>query len=283
MTNNEPQAMTSNEPLAAASRPADLTRQIAVISAMVFMIIGAMVGTGLFGGTAVQDLQGGALDADASYLAPARQAFSIWTAIYVGLVAYTIWQALPGQRARDRQRAMGWWIALTMVLNGLWLVIAQFGTLLLTVIAIVVLLVALCITFRMSVLTRVTGDGFFDSLLIDGVTGLHLGWVTLATVANITAWLTTIGQPEWESAATVWGVVVLIVVAILGLSISWLSGWRIAPALALAWGLTWLGFARLTGEPQSTAIGVTAMVVADLILIPTVIIAVLRLLRPSSD
>ncbi|KAA9107887.1 TspO/MBR family protein [Microbacterium rhizomatis] len=265
------------------TRSLDLTRQIVVISAMVFMIIAAMVGTGLFGGTAVQDLQGGALDADSTYLAPARPAFSIWSAIYIGLVAYTIWQALPGQRARDRQRAMGWWIALTMVLNGLWLVTAQFGTLLLTVIAIVVLLVALCITFRMSVLTRTTGDGFVDSLLIDGVTGLHLGWVTLATVANITAWLTTIGSPEWASAATVWGILVLIVVLLVGLSISWRSGWRIAPALALAWGLTWLAVARLTGEPQSPAIGITALVVAAVILIVPVVVAGLRLVRPSSD
>ena len=91
------------------------------------MIVAALVGTGFFGGTPVQDLQDGRLDADASYLAPAQQAFSIWSVIYVGLLAYTVWQALPRQRSRDRQRALGWLIAATMVLNGLWLVAAQFG------------------------------------------------------------------------------------------------------------------------------------------------------------
>src|SRR5688500_15269155 len=129
----------------------DLVRQIAVISAFCFMIIAAMVGTGLFGGTPVQDLQGGALDADGSYLAPARPAFSIWTLIYIGLFAYTVWQALPAQRARDRQRALGWLIAGTMVLNGLWLVTAQFATLPLTVLAIIALLVLLGVTFRRAV------------------------------------------------------------------------------------------------------------------------------------
>lgn len=275
--------MTNTDTVATASPPRDLARQIVVISAMVFMIIGAMVGTGLFGGTAVQDLQGGALDSDASYLAPARSAFSIWSVIYLGLVAYTIWQALPGQRARARQRTMGWWIALTMVLNGLWLVAAQFGTLLLTVIAIIVLLVALGLTFRLSVLTRTTGDGFFDSLLIDGVTGLHLGWVTLATVANITAWLTTIAPASWGDAATAWGIVVLIVVALIGLGIAWRSSWRIAPALALAWGLTWLAVARLTGEPSSSGIGITAVIVAAVVLVVPLAGSVLRLLRPASD
>lgn len=266
-----------------ASRPADLIRQIAVISAFCFMIVGAMVGTGLFGGTPVQNLQQGALDADASYLAPARQAFSIWSVIYVGLAAYTVWQALPRQRATVRQRTLGWWIAVTMVLNGMWLVTAQFGTLPLTVLAIVLLLVALGITFRRAVTSRLTGEGFVDALLIDGVTGLHLGWVTLATVANIAAWLTATGPSEWESAATVWGVVVLLAVAVVGLAIAWASSWRVAPALALAWGLTWLAVGRLTGEPANGPIGVTALVVAAVVLLPPVAVSLLRLLRPSGD
>jgi hypothetical protein len=95
---------------------------------------------------------------------------------------------------------------------------------------------------------------------------LHLGWVTLATVANIAAWLTSIGPPEWESSADLWGVVVLIAVAVIGLGIEIASRWRLAPALALAWGLVWLAVGRLVGEPHSTAIGVTAIVVAVVIL-----------------
>jgi hypothetical protein len=247
----------------------DLARQIVVISAFCFMIVAAMVGTGLFGGTPVQDLQDGALAADGSYLAPATQAFSIWTVIYVGLLAYTVWQAFPRQRGRLRQREVGWLIAGTMVLNGIWLVTAQFATLPLTVLAIVLLLALLGVTFRKTVL--MPGRGILDSLLIDGVTGLHLGWVTLATVANTTAWLTQIVPSDWEESAAVWGVAVLVVVAVIGVAIAWASGWRVAPALALAWGLSWLAVNRLFLEPPSTAIGVTAIVVAVIVLIVPVI------------
>lgn len=265
------------------SRPNDLARQIIVIAAATFMIIAAMVGTGLLGGTAVQDLQGGALDEDGSYLAPASPAFSIWSAIYLGLIAYTVWQALPGQRTKTRQRAIGWWIALTMVLNGLWLVLAQFTTLIATVIGIVVLLVVLGITFRISVETRDAEDGLLDALLIDGVTGLHLGWVTLATVANITAWLTQLAPDAWGENATGWGVAVLIVVGLIGLAIAWFSRGRIAPALALAWGLAWLGVARLTGEPVSIGIGVTAIVVGAVVLGATALIKAGRVLWAGND
>jgi hypothetical protein len=255
----------------------DLTRQLVVIGAFCFMAVAAMVGTGLFGGTSVQDLQGGALDADASYLAPARPAFAIWTAIYLGLLAYTVWQALPGQRARERQRTLGWLIAGTMVLNGLWLVVAQFGSLPMTVIAIIVLLALLGVTFHRTILEP--AEGLADSLLIDGVTGLHLGWVILATVANVAAWLATLGVPEDRPDADLWGVVVVIAVGAVGLGITAASGWRLAPALALTWGLAWLGVARLTGEPGSPLIGITALVVAVVVFAASVIGSLVRAAR----
>ncbi|MFJ6651333.1 tryptophan-rich sensory protein [Microbacterium sp. NPDC091313] len=265
------------------ARPSDLGRQIVVISAVVFMLIAAMVGTGLLGGTPVQDLQNGALDTDGSYLAPARQAFSIWSVIYIGLIAYTVWQALPGQRTNPRQRALGWLVAITAVLNGLWLVTAQFLTLPLTLVAIVLLLIALGITFRRAVITRERGDGAVDAILLDGVTGLHLGWVTIATAANAAALLTQTLPASAEQLAAPLGIAVLIAVAVIALAGAWASGWRVTPALATGWGVSWLAVGRLSGEPAQAAIGVTAIVVAAIIVLVPLAVAGLRLLRPQVD
>ena len=242
----------------------DLVRQITVISATVYMLVAAAVGSGLLGGTSVQDLQGGALAADGSFLAPATPAFSIWSVIYLLLIAYAVWQALPSQRSRGRQRAVGWWIAATAVLNGTWLVLAQFSTLLLTAIGIVLLLIVLCATFVQTV--RYPAEGFVDSVLIDGATGLHLGWVSLATVANIAAWLTTVGESSWAQAADVWGITTLILVGLIGVMIASASGWRVTPGLAMGWGLAWIAIARLYGEPPSRPIGITAAVVAVVVI-----------------
>ncbi|SJN41868.1 hypothetical protein FM104_11685 [Microbacterium esteraromaticum] len=261
-----------------ASRPHDLARQIVIISTTVFMLIAAVIGAGVLGGTPVQDLQDGALGADGSYLAPAKNAFSIWSAIYIGLIAYAIWQALPSQRANARQRAIGWWIALTMVLNGLWLVTAQFLTLFLTVVVMVLLLVALAYTFRLTVV--VPRERWTDAVLIGGVTGLHLGWVTLATVANVSAWLTQIVPQSWADAAAAFGVTVLIVVGLIGLAIGWLSRGRIMPAVAISWGLTWLAVGRLTGKPASDTIGMTAIVVAIVVLVGSLVFLVVRRRTP---
>jgi len=256
------------------TRPSDLVRQIVVIVAVVLMIVAAMVGVGLFGGTNVRDLHGGALDADATVLAPARPAFAIWSLIYLLTVLYAVWQALPSQRARVRQRSVGWWVAATAVLNGAWLLAAQFLDLFATVLGIVLLVAALAVTMRR--LLVIPGVKAADVFLLDAAVGLHLGWVTLATVANITAWLKVVGPDSWSQYATPIGVVVLCLVGVLGIGIAGATRGRLAPALAMAWGLFWIGVARTAGEPASTAVAVTAWIVAVVIVAVAFVMTVFR-------
>ncbi|KNY05291.1 TspO/MBR family protein [Microbacterium sp. GCS4] len=250
------------------SRMQDISRQTATIAAAVFMLIAAAVGSGAFGGTSVSELQDGALSASGSYLAPAGPAFSIWSLIYIGLIAYTVWQALPAQRANDRQRAAGWWIAATMVLNGLWLVTAQFLTLPLTVLMIAVLLATLARVILL--LNRRPARGWAERIVVDGTNGLHFGWVTIATVANITAWLTQVAPADWADAAEVWAVVVLVAVLVIGAASALLT-MRIAPSLATAWGLAWVAVGRTTGEPDSAVTAVVAGIVAALLVVAGVL------------
>lgn len=249
----------------------DLLRQVVVISAVSFMIVAAMVGSGLFGGTDVSELQDGALSAEATVLAPDSPAFSIWSVIYVLMIAYAVWQALPSQRARTRQRRAKWWVALTAVLNGCWLLAAQFLTLFATVVAIVLLLVVLGLTIR--VLTVHPPETVVDAVLLDVTVGLHLGWVTLATVANTTAWLAADVVPaSWGEAAEPIGIAVLVVVALIGVAVGIGTRGRLAPLLAMAWGLLWIGVGRTAGEPESTPVAIAAWVAAAVVVLAPVII-----------
>lgn len=249
----------------------DILRQSLVLAAVTFMLIASLVGSGLFGGEDVDDTQGGALDADSTVLAPDGPAFSIWSVIYVLMIAYAIWQALPSQRSRERQRRAGWWIALTAVLNGLWLVAAQFITLFATVVAIVLLLIALAITIR--VLTVHRGSSPLAAVLMDVTVGLHLGWVALATVANITAWLAADVAPEsWADAAEPVGIAVLVVVAIIGVAVGLGTSGRLAPSVAMSWGLLWIGIGRTAGEPESTPVAIAAWIAAAVVLITPIVV-----------
>ena len=167
----------------------DRVRQVVVVVSVVLAIVGSAIGSGAFGGTAIQDAAGGALAADATLLAPGTGAFQIWSAVYLGLVAYAVLQALPTQATRDRHRRIGWLAAASMLLNAAWILSIQAGLLALSVSVIAALVVVLVLI----VLRLGRAESTVDRIVGDGTFGLYLGWVTIATVANVTALLQQAG------------------------------------------------------------------------------------------
>ena len=89
------------------SRTSDLIRQWVVFVSLIVAVVGSLIGSGALGGIPIQEAAGGALRADATLIAPAVPAFSIWSVIYLGLAGLAIWQLLPAQRANPRQRQLG--------------------------------------------------------------------------------------------------------------------------------------------------------------------------------
>ena len=56
-------------------------------------------------------------DRFAVFFVPAADVFSIWGLIYIGLVGYAIYQALPSQRRNPRLQRIGYWFALSCAAN----------------------------------------------------------------------------------------------------------------------------------------------------------------------
>lgn len=242
---------------------ADQVRRVAVIAAEVFCVVGTLFGIGVIG-TRVEESSGGALAATATLVAPAGPAFSIWTPIYVGLLAYAVWQALPVNAVRARVRSTGWLAAASMVLNAAWLLVTQQGW----IWASVVVIVALALTLGTLVerLTRQPASSTWDRVLLDGTFGLYLGWVAVATCANITAALVDSGVDLGATANQVAAVAVLAVAAGLGVLFARRLGGRWAVAAAMAWGLAWIAVGRLGDEPRSVATGIAGIVAALVVL-----------------
>ncbi|WP_127573878.1 tryptophan-rich sensory protein [Georgenia faecalis] len=251
---------------AAPATRADVVRQVGVLVSAVLAIGGAFLGSGAFVGTPIADAAGGVLSADATPLAPASPAFSIWSVIYTGLAAYAVWQVLPGQRTDPRQRATGWWIALSMILNAAWVLAVQGDLLGLTVVVIVALLAVLCLIVVR--LTRSRPRNLVDAVVVDGTIGLYLGWVSVATAANTAAVLASAGV-DLPSDPT--GVAVIAAVAVVGAALAWWSRGRLAIAAAQVWGLSWIAVGRLTGEPPSTPVGIAAIAAAAVIAVVAVV------------
>jgi hypothetical protein len=240
---------------------------------------GAFLGSGVVGGTPVAEAAGGWLNEDSTPLAPASGAFRIWSVIYLGLLAYAVWQLLPAQRRSERQRVLRPWAVAAMLLNAAWIWVVQFGWLVLSLAVIVVLLAVLGRILML--LVRTVPEGRADALITDGTFGLYLGWVTIATVANASAVLGAAGFDGFGLPITVLSSVVLAVAAVIGVATAWRSR-KIAPALALAWGLAWITVGRLDGGLESTGTAVAAGIAAAVVLIAAAVFRVRASRRMSA-
>lgn len=252
----------------------DIIRQITVAASAVIAIIGSFVGSGAAGGTPIQDAAGGALAANATLIAPATPAFGIWGVIYLGLMAYAVWQFLPSQSSAERQRRLGYWVAASLILNAAWILSIQYDLLGLSVPIIVILLAVLLRIFIE--LASSAPSGRLDALLTDGSLGLYLGWVAIATAANVTAFLVAIGFTGFGIAPEIWALVVIAAAAAAGLALAVYGHGRIAPALSLSWGLAWVAVGRLAGEPASTVTGIAASIAVVIVLGSAVVVRVRR-------
>ncbi|MBW4042657.1 MAG: tryptophan-rich sensory protein [Acidobacteria bacterium] len=248
----------------------DVVRIVVVAASVVLAVVGSAIGSGAFGGTPIQDAADGALAADATLLAPGTGAFQIWGAVYLGLIAYAAYQAVPSQRTRARHRRIGGLAAASMLLNAAWILSIQFGLLVLSVPIIAALLAVLAAL----VLRLGPPASWVDRLLGDGVFGLYLGWVTIATVADVTTVLQQAGFTGLGMPDVLWAVVLLAVAAALGVGLALRTGGRFAAALSLSWGLVWIAIARSIGAPQSSTVSIAAAVAAVVVLLAPVVIRV---------
>ncbi|MFZ0529520.1 MAG: TspO/MBR family protein [Propionicimonas sp.] len=247
----------------------DRSRQLLVTAGAVFMIFGTLFGFGLLGAT-VERSSSGVFAADATLIAPAVRAFSIWSVIYLGLIGYVIWQWLPANKTSVRARRIGWLSALSMALNGAWLLAAQLGAVWLSVVVILALAVTLGELVRR--LTRERHRSPAELILVDGSFGLYLGWVSVASVANVTTALKASGFDPGAAASELWATAALAVAAALGVVLARQLGGRFAVAGAMAWGLAWIAVGRLVGEPGSTLAGVAAIVAAVVVLVAAALV-----------
>jgi hypothetical protein len=153
------------------------------------------------------------------YFVPAGYVFSIWGLIYLGWIAFTIFQLQASQRENPRLRRLGYLFALSNLANAAWLFCwhyNQFGLSVLVMLALLGLLIAsyLRLNVNRSSVSRV------EYWSVDALFSVYLGWITVATVANITDWLYFAGWDGFGIPAQTWAVIMLAVASLLGLAMA---------------------------------------------------------------
>jgi hypothetical protein len=183
----------------------DITRQVSVIlSVLVTLFINGLANALPLNGQTTGQIS----DRFNVYFVPAGYVFSIWGLIYIGLIAYAIYQALPSQRENPRLRATGWWIVLGGIANSLWIFLWHYNQFPLTLVAMLALLATLIVTYlRLGIGRTSISPG--EKWAVHLPFSIYLGWITVATVANISDVLDFLKWDRFGIAPEIWMSIVL--------------------------------------------------------------------------
>jgi len=131
--------------------------------------------------------------------APAGLTFAIWGVIYLLLAIFCVLQFTP--YARNTAINMGWVFALSCIFNAAWLVAWHYERLPLSVLIMLGLL--MCLVF-INIQIKDQPNG-----LVKAAFGVYLGWICIATIANVTAMLVSLDWNGFGISPVVWTIVMI--------------------------------------------------------------------------
>jgi translocator protein len=192
---------------------------------------------------------------------PAAYVFSIWGLIYLGLIAFAVYQALPAQRDAGFIDNIGCWFAATCLLNAGWIFAWHYERFVWTQVVMVGLLICLLVIYeRLGIGRKNVESGV--RWLVHMPFSLYLAWISVATIANTSVLLTVLGWDGWGVSTTLWTIAVILVGGGLGLLMLWRRG-EVAYPLVIVWAFVGIVVRRSDVLP----IALTAGAVAVLLLV----------------
>jgi hypothetical protein len=210
----------------------DILRQISVVLSILATIVVNVLANAL----PINGLNTGQIsDRFEVYFVPAGYVFSIWGLIYLGLIAFAIYQALPAQRENPRLRATGWWVVLGGLANIAWIFLWHYEQFPITILAMLALLATLIVT-SLRLGTGRTIVPAAERWAVRLPFSIYLGWITVATVANATALLDYLQWDGFGLAPEIWMGIMLVAVLVIAALMNFTRR-DVAYTLVLLWAL----------------------------------------------
>jgi hypothetical protein len=167
------------------------------------------------------------------FFVPAGYVFSIWGLIYLFLVGYTIYQALPSQRENPALQKIGYIYVGSAVANIAWIFLWHYEIFPLTLVFMLIILGCLIAIYLRLDIGRVQVSTA-EKWLVHLPFSIYLGWITVATIANVTSVLDDLGWSGWGISPEIWAILMLLA----GVVISGLMSFTradVAYSLVLIW------------------------------------------------
>lgn len=203
-------------------------------------------------------------------ITPAGYVFAIWGLIYIGLIALSVGQFLEPLRHDPLPERIALPVIVSNFANVGWLLLWHALKIVWTVPVMLVLLGSLIAAYVLARRGRPDKPGIVERWCVRAPLGLYLGWVSVATIANISGALVGVRWDGFGISPVVWSIVVLVVACALAL----VGLWRESDGV-FAWVFVW-AFGGIKVASASPVVGWVALVFAVVIGISTIAVATSR-------
>jgi hypothetical protein len=210
-------------------------RWINVVAVLAIVVVNGLANTLPINGQGTGEIS----DRFQVFFVPAGYVFSIWGLIYLALIGFAAYQIMPSQRDNPRLARIGTLFAFSSVANIAWIFLWHYERFELTLVAMVTLLLALiAIYLRLDIgRSRVS---VAERWLVQLPFSIYLGWITVATVANVTSLLDYLNWGGWGIAPQVWAVIMLVIAGGIATAVSFTRG-DVAYMLVIVWAFAGIG------------------------------------------
>ncbi|PKL23523.1 MAG: lantibiotic ABC transporter permease [Spirochaetae bacterium HGW-Spirochaetae-3] len=264
-------------------------RLSAVIAAVMFLVMVAL--NGMANALPLNGVNTGQLsDEIPNLFVPAGLTFSIWGLIYALLLGYAVATLVGAFRKADTPgwaAVDGWIYSLNALMNAGWILAWHWRKIPLSVLLMLGILGTLTLLMErshkaFSVLPAATGRAekirrFFIRVPIL----VYLGWISVATIANITALLVTAGWDGFGLDPVTWTFIVIAVGALVGSLLAIRRG-AVSSALVVVWAYAGIILKRSSiAEDSSAPVIVAAALGAAVVLVASGIRLAMRARRAS--
>ena len=221
------------------------------------LVMNALSGSELFNGTTMADIS-------ARYetlVTPAGYAFSIWGVIYLLLIAFTgyQWYAYMKHRQDADLNRTGIWFAVSNLANGLWVAAFLTGSIGLSVLVMLVLLLSLImLTVRLRL--EIWDAPVRTIAFVWWPICIYLGWIIVATVSNISVFLVSINWQGGILSQQVWAVIMVVAASVIYLLLVYFRNMREAAAVGI-WAFIAIAVKQWQVNPTVVSAAIAAAVV----------------------
>jgi benzodiazapine receptor len=229
-----------------------------IVAFVVMIVVNGLAGsTTLLGGVTSADVS----DMYPTLVTPAGFTFAVWGVIYMLLLVFTVYQLLPRNRNKPFLSQVGLLFGLSSACNICWLFLWHYDLITYSLVLMFALLASLILIYQRLDIGRAVVS-LKEKLCVHLPFSVYLGWISIATIANVSVALTAVDWDGWGIPDATWAIVIIAVALVLTL-IMLATRKDVAFSLVVVWAL----FGILSKQSGFQNIVLTAEVAIAVILI----------------